>query len=351
MTTEIKVLNASGTSRWDAFVRGESSCTPYHLTAWRAVLEQVFPLRTLYLYAMRQGSVTGILPIVQQRSVLFGNRFTSLPFCTYGGVRAVDPETERALLGEAVRYAAAAGARYLELRETREIPNLNGVGAGTWRVRARKVTLLLRLDAAPEVLFRKVHSTRRWEIRRAVRNELQFELGGEERLDDFYGVFARNMRDLGSPVYPKEFFRAMLQSFDREFALAIVSFGGLPVGGALLARWRGTLEIPLLSTLRSHRRLFPAAFLYWRVIEHAVATGCDLFDFGRCTPRSGTHVFKKQFNAYEAALPWLYWLAPGEQLPSLDRDESRFGMLIRLWQRLPLWLANRLGPPIAGRLY
>lgn len=192
---------------------------------------------------------------------------------------------------------------------------------------------------------------RRRNIRAARKNGLQFELGGKERLEDFYSVFSRNMRDLGTPVYPKEFFRTVLETCGREFGLALVTYEGRPIAAGLLARWGDTLEIPFVSALRSYHRFSPTALLYWGAIEHAIEAGCSVFDFGRSTPGSGPHEYKMKFGGWEGKLPWLYWLPPGQKMPSLNREQPRFKPLIWAWQHLPLWFANWLGPWVSSRLY
>lgn len=350
MKVNVKVLGAGDMSRWDAFVRAEPACSLYHLAAWKTVLERAFPVRTLYLYAERDRAITGVLPVAQQKSLLFGNRFTSLPFCTYGGVRAVDQESRRALLEQAARLAAQAGGKYLELRESAEMAGPENTGPGLWRAGGKKVTVLLPLDGSPQSLLQGMDSMRRRNISKARKNGLRFELGGPERVEEFYKVFSTNMRDLGTPVYPKAFFQAVLEHGE-HFRLGLVMHQGRVVAAGLLARWRETLEIPLLSALRSDHALSPTAMLYWGAVEHAYETGCRVLDLGRCTPGSGTHNYKLKFGGREQALPWLYWLPPGGVLPSLDREQPRFQRLIRAWQRLPVWLTNRIGPPIASRLY
>lgn len=351
MSVEIKLLEAADVPRWDAFVRAQPCYSLYHLTAWKSVLERVFPVRSVYLYAERDGHITAILPLIQQNSLLFGNRFTSLPFCTYGGVRSSDPDSERELLREAVRFVAEAGGRYLELREVREIADIESNGNGSWRVGRNRITLLLPLNGSLESVLRQMDGTRRYDIRKACKNGLQFELAGIERLSNFYNIYARNMRDLGSPAYPKKFFRAMLETFDEEFRLAFVVDRGTPVAAGLLSRWNDTLEIPYASALRTYKQMSPTALLYWGSIAHAFETGCRIFDFGRSLAGSGTHKYKMKFGASEQRLPWLYWLPPGKGMPSLNRDEPRFKPLIRAWQHLPLWFANWLGPWVSSRLY
>jgi serine/alanine adding enzyme len=352
MNVEVRPLGASEETRWDAFVRAHPAATVYHLTAWRGVLEDAFPIRPVYLLATRDADVVGVMPMTHQRSVLFGDRYTSLPFCTYGGPLAADPGVERGLLDAAAGYVSAARAQYLEIRENRLPAHGDDSRAGSWAVSHRKVGVIVPTDDSPDRLLERMDKTRRYDIRTAQKHQLEFETtGGEGAIDAFYGIFSRSMRDLGTPVYAKTFFRAIIARLGDVFGFAFASSAGKPVAAALIARWRDTLEIPLLGALRTHRGLAPSAFLYWKLMEHASLTGLRTCDFGRCTRGGGTHKFKLKFGGVERPLPWIYFLPQGRTLPSLNREAPRLQSLIRAWQHLPLWLANSIGPTVASRLY
>jgi hypothetical protein len=85
--------------------------------------------------------------------------------------------------------------------------------------------------------------------------------------------------------------------------------------------------------------------LYWRFMERCAADGADLFDFGRCTAGSGTHRFKAQWGGRDVPL-WWYQYGPraGGGTPSPDAGVYALGP--KMWSRLPLSLANAMGPSI-----
>ena len=352
MNVEVRPLGASDDTRWDTFVRAHPAATVYHLTAWRRVLEDAFPVRPLYLLAIRDEAVAGVMPLMRQKSLLFGDRYTSLPFCTYGGPLAVDAGAERELLDAAIAFVSAAHAQYLEIREDRLPAHGDDGPAGSWVVSQRKVGIVVPTGDSPDRLLQRMDKTRRYDIRTAQKHELEFEITGcHGAIDAFYDVFSRSMRDLGTPVYPKAFFRAIAEHLGDVFGFAFAVSGGKPVAAALIARWGDMLEIPLLGALRTHRDLAPSAFLYWKLMEHASLSGLRGCDFGRCTRGGGTHKFKMKFGGVERSLPWIYFLPRGRTLPSLHREEPRLQSLVRAWQHLPLWLANSIGPMVASRLY
>jgi FemAB-related protein (PEP-CTERM system-associated) len=174
--------------------------------------------------------------------------------------------------------------------------------------------------------------------------------GSDELLDDFYGVFSRNMRDLGTPVYPKAWFAAILQAFRGASRLFVVYMNDVPVASGMTLGFRGTLEIPSASSLREFNGSAPNMLLYWSIIRYAIGQGYRVFDFGRTTRQSGPWHFKRQWGSTESPLSWYYLLAPGGDVPKLNPDNPKFGLAIRVWRNLPLPVANWLGPRIVRHL-
>ncbi|MEX2475902.1 GNAT family N-acetyltransferase, partial [Marinobacter sp.] len=190
----------------------------------------------------------------------------------------------------------------------------------------------------------------RAQIRRGERELTEYKVGGEELLDAFYRVFAINMRDLGTPVYGKDFFRNLLRALPKQSWLVVVRVDNHAVGCAFLTGYRGRMEIPWASTLRSHNHTGVNRAMYWHILQFAIERGYGVFDFGRCSESSGTYRFKQQWGAQPLPLCWDYLLPEGGRLPALTPDNPKFRLLIAAWQRLPVWLANLIGPHIVKDL-
>lgn len=336
---EIARCDGAVAPRWDAFVRAHRRARAYHLMGWGRVIEQTFGYPTIYLLASRDGEPVGVLPLVLMKDIFFGGRLVSLPFLPYGGALAVDAEVEQALVTEAVAIAEGEGARHLELRETETRPL-------SLRPRRHKVTMRLELPHAADQLWGAFKSKLRSQIRKPQRDGLSARVGGLEDLDHFYSVFAFNMRDLGTPVYPKAFFRAILEEFPDSTRLCTAFCEGRAVAAALLVSFKGELEIPWASSLRPYRATSANMLLHWTALRYACESGHDRFDFGRSTPHGGTYRFKAQWGARPAPLCWYYWLADGRDLPTVSPDNPRYQPAIRVWRRLPLRLTTLLGPRI-----
>lgn len=335
----VVVSNTTGAADWDDYVARRPKATSYHRWAWRSVFERAFGHETEYLSARRSGHLVGILPLVMFRTWLFGRFAVSLPFVNYGGVVADDREAADALLTHATEMARRAQLAHVELRHTaREYSHLP--------FKQHKVAMTLALPPSAEMLWNGFDRKVRNQVRKAEKSGLVVVSGHRELLPAFYSVFARNMRDLGTPVYSQRFFSEMFNSLGDALRLFTVRHQNTTVAAALALHDRGTVEVPWASSLAEYRAMSPNNVMYWALIEAAVRAGARTFDFGRSTPDSGTYHFKKQWGAVAVPLTWEYALLAREALPDQSPQNPRFGLMIDLWKRLPVPVANVLGPPL-----
>jgi len=332
----ISTVSSAQSAEWDAFVESSEKATGYHEWAWRAVFERAFGHQCLYLAASRAGAIAGVLPLVEIRSLLFGRMLVSLPFVNYGGVVSDNEATAVALLDEAARLAKDRGSRHVELRH---------IGRRFQALPCRQHKVTMRLPLAPG-MWERVDRKVRNQVRKAQKSELTVTRGGAELLSEFYQVFARNMRDLGTPVYARAFFEEVLRAFPDRTRIIVVRLKDRPVAAGLTYRTRGMIEVPWASSIRDYNSLCPNHLLYWHAIDTAVEEGCEVFDFGRSTPGEGTFKFKEQWGAQPVELHWEYWLPAGRTLPDQSPKNPKFRFAIESWKRLPLWMANAAGPHI-----
>lgn len=327
---------------WDQFVERHPEASGYHLTAWRSIFEDVFGHRTLNLSAMRDDRVVGILPLVEFRSRLFGRFAVSLPFVNQGGVVADDEEAARRLVDRAIEEARSRGLDHIELRhERRCFLDLAD--------KQHKVSMRLRLPDTSEALWNQLDRKVRNQIRKAEKSGIVASGGGAELMDAFYDVFAENMRDLGTPVYPRAFFASVMERFPARTRIHVVRLGEDVVASSLTFAWRDSIEVPWASSLRRHRDKSPNNLLYWAMLQQAIADRRRVFDFGRSTPNEGTYHFKSQWGAEPGPMHWEYWLASGA-LPDQSPANPKYRAAIAVWRRLPLWVSNRVGPHLVRNL-
>lgn len=322
---------------WDCFVSAHPDASFYHLWAWRHVFERAFHLRTEYLAATAEGDLVGVLPLVIVDSWLLARCAVSLPFVNYGGVLATEARAARALLDHATALAARRRWTHIELRH-RE-PMFNDLPVKRHKV-AMTVTLPATKQAAWNGLDRKVRN----QIRKAQKSGLNAAVGGDELLDCFYDIFARNMRDLGTPVYPKSFFAETLRCFPDQTRIALVRRGSLPVAAGFITTFRDVIEVPSAGSLREFRSHCPNHLLYWTVMEHAIDAGRRVLDFGRSTPAGGTFLFKEQWGARSGPLAWEYQMLSGHGVPDRTPANAKFAPAIAIWKHLPIGLTRLVGP-------
>ena len=327
----------------DAYVESHPMGLSYHRREWLNVIRGAFGHDTKYLVAEASGDVAGILPLVFFRSRLFGRFAVSMPFLNYGGVLASTPEAERALLTRAIEETRSAGGSHLELRHARQhFPDL--------APKRQKVAMELHLHATSDAQWQALDRKLRNQVRKAEKSALTTTTGGVELLDDFYRVFARNMRDLGTPVYGQGFFRAVLTTFAGQSRVFVVRLKDQPVAASIVHWYKDRIEVPWASSLREFNPLCANVQLYWEMLRFSIEHGFATFDFGRSTPGEGTYQFKKQWGAEARELVWEYWMADGKPLPQLNTKNPKFELAIRAWQRLPLSVATALGPHVVRNI-
>ena len=325
---------------WDAFVQAQPQATGYHQWRWREVMEKGLGHSCRYLAALQDGRIAGVLPMVEVRRPFMGTALSSLPYVNYGGVLAANPEAAESLLSHAAAMVAKERLPYLLLRHRqRRFTHLP--------VRSHKQTMLMPLSETTEAMWQALDRKVRNQIRKAEKSGLTVMSGGEELVDDFYAVFARNMRDLGTPVYGRRLFAEMARAFPDEIQVHVVRLQNVTIAAAISYRYRGVVEVPSASSLREHRNLCPNHAMYWHIIQRSIERGVRTLDFGRSTPGDGTYQFKEQWGAVPEQLEWEYVLGAGHSLPNSDRHDSKFNVAIAAWKRLPLSVAGVLGPRLA----
>ncbi|MDT8453262.1 MAG: FemAB family PEP-CTERM system-associated protein [Gammaproteobacteria bacterium] len=328
---------------WDDYVAKHPASTIYHLFKWRKVLQKAYGIESLYLYAHdNEQHIVGVLPLARLKSRLFGDMFVSMPYFQRGGAIADHPQIEAALMHAANKEAARQGVEYIEYRDDirrTDIP-----------VQLNKVNMVLSLPHSQDVLWSGFTAKLRAQIKRPQQLMPQVLIGGREYLDDFYQVYSRNMRDLGSPAHSRLLVKNIIDSFPDRSWIVVIRLNNIPVSACLLLGHTNTMEIPLASTIRSANPYSMNMLLYWEVLKLAVSQGYDYFDFGRSSINANTYRFKQQWGAQPKQLYWHYWLGSSIEQPSLTPSNPKYALVIYLWKKLPVKLTQWLGPLIVKNI-
>ena len=327
---------------WDSFVFGRDRSTFCHLAGWRGIMTEVLGAKCNYLVAQRpDGEWTGVLPLVRVERRLFGRYLVSMPFLNYGGPLG-SPEARAWLERHAVLEAQRVSADLLELRVRNAAPS-------ELQTSHRKITVLLPLPAHKDELWQdKFPAKLRSQIRRPLKEGMETRFGPDE-MPAFYEVFSRKMRDLGTPVLPRRFFERVVGVFRDLVVFGVTYLGAKPVAAGCGFVWGSEFELTWAASLPEHNRQAPNMLLYWSFMERMIDQGVHVFNFGRCSPGTGVHHFKRQWGGEDVALPWRQWSARGlVATPSPDGPLYRTATAV--WRRLPLAFTNRAGPVLARRI-
>lgn len=335
---------------WDAFTSEARGAQLGHAAAWAGVLRDAYGLRPRYLACHSDaGALLGVLPLCEIRTLAGRRELVSLPFHDGAGVLSRCASATSALLEAALGTARERRCAALELRQVEPLAELPPpISRGS----SRRVGLVLALQDDEAAQWSAIGAKVRNQVRKAEKEGLELATWSPaELLDGFYECFAINMRDLGSPVHAKRFYREAARRFGERLRFIVAADGRRAVGGLVAIHTGDRVTVTWASTLRSERRRCPNNLIYWEALRWALALGARHFDFGRSPVGGGTYRFKRGWGAEEHPLAWVRLAPQGAPLPLGAPGESRaLARLSSLWTRLPLAWTRRLGPVLRRHL-
>ncbi|KAB8067015.1 FemAB family XrtA/PEP-CTERM system-associated protein [Janthinobacterium violaceinigrum] len=344
----VRSLQGHEHARWDAFVDACPEATFFHRAGWQTIMEQGFRHDSHFLYAEQDGRIAGVLPLAHVRSRLFGSSLVSLPFCVYGGIAGGSGDVRQALDEAAQALARRLGVGHLEYRWREEREDAPDKAPARWLRKPLYATFRHTLHADAEQNLLAIPRKQRAVVRKAMAAGLHSAI--DHDLERFYPIYAASVHRLGTPVFARRHFALLRAVFGADCEILTVYHGQqaqasvlqfyfrdevLPYygGGSVLARSTGAND-----------------FMYWESMRRACARGCRLFDFGRSKLGTGACDFKKNWGFAPQPLPYAYKLVRARALPEVNPLNPRYALFIRAWRRLPLPLANLLGPHIVRQL-
>jgi len=329
-------------ARWDVFVAACRAATFFHRSGWQQLIEGIFRHRTHYLYAERAGRIEGVLPLAHVRSVLFGDALVSLPFAVYGGAIADAPDAAAALEGEAQAVARRLGVDRLELRNV-------AARHPDWPTQDLYVTFRKEILPDPEANMLAIPRKQRAMVRKGIKNALRGEI--DRTSDRFFELYADNVHRHGTPALPKRYFDALQRVFGPECeVLTVVDPAGRPQSSVLTFYFRDEVLPYYAGDAVTARDLAANDFKYWDLMRRASERGLRVFDYGRSKRGTGSFAFKRNWGFEPQPLYYEYRLFRGQAIPQNNPMNPKYRALIALWRRLPLPVANFIGPHLARSL-
>jgi len=342
MVPQVKRLDATARAAWDTYVQRAPEATFFHRAGWQTVLERSFGHRTHFLYAQEGGAIVGILPLAQVRSALFGNSLSSLPFCVYGGIVADTQEAAAALRAEACKLADSLKVGALELR------NVSPSNSG-WPVKELYYTFRKAIEDNDDANLMAIPNRQRAMIRKGIAEGLQSEW--DDATERLYRVYAESVRNLGTPVFSAKYLRILREVFGQDCSVLMITHQGQDVAGVMNFYFRDEV-LPYYGGSTAAARTIKGVnhFMYWELMRRSREQGYKLFDFGRSKAGTGPFEFKKNFGFEPRPLPYEYYLVKSPAVPNVNPLNPKYRLMVQTWQRLPLPVANLLGPPLARNL-
>ena len=342
MPLTLHPLNLASAPAWDAFVDAMPSGTFFHRSAWRTLIAQEFGHLTFYTYAERDGSIVGVLPLVWVKTLLFGNTLTSTPFCVYGGPLAADAEAAEALSAYAASLLPETGASAVEFRHRDAVESDWAERPGLY------VTFRKPITAKHDDNMKAIPRKQRAMVRKGIQNGLTSTV--EHDATRLHRIYAESVRNLGTPVFSRRWFAALMHAFRDDADIVTIMHGSTPVASVMNFYFRDEVLPYYGGGTTAARQVAGNDFMYWEVMRRAAERGYRLFDFGRSKLGTGAYSFKHNWGFEPAPLPYRYKLAPGAHIPDHNPLNPKYALFIAAWKRLPLALANRIGPPIVRGL-
>ncbi|HTW69556.1 MAG TPA: FemAB family XrtA/PEP-CTERM system-associated protein [Acetobacteraceae bacterium] len=344
MSIAIRNLDDASAAAWDAFVDAMPDGTFCHRAAWAHVIEKAFGHRTFFAFAEHDGAITGILPLAQVKTRLFGNTLISTPFCVYGGLLAADADSAAALEAHAETLLRSTRAEAVELRN-RESCAANGAWVGRPDL---YVTFRKSIEADHERNMKAIPRKQRAMVRKGIQHGLTSVCHRDTAV--LHRIYAESVRNLGTPVFSRRYFDILLAAFGEAADIVTILDDDEPIASVMNFYFRDEVLPYYGGGTAKARSRAGNDFMYWDVMRRAADRGYRLFDFGRSKIGTGAYAFKHNWGFTPVPLHYRYRLAPGAAIPDHNPLNPKYRLFIEGWKRLPLPVANLVGPHIVRGL-
>lgn len=338
----IREAGESDKARWDAFVESCPEATFFHRFGWSRVVPGVYGHRALYLLAERSGAIEAVLPLILVTSPIFGRSLISTGFTVGGGIAAASEESRSRLAARAAELGRERSVDYVELRS--ETADVEGWTAkdGTYAVFRRA------LSESDDENLKAIPRKKRADVRKAIKSDLTVVT--DAPLAEVYDLYAESVRNHGTPVFSRRFMKAIVEEFGEVTELSLIRKDGENLAALLTFFFRDQVLPYYAGATPAARPHHAYDYLYWTLMQRAVARGARVFDFGRSKVGTGAYDYKKFWGFDATSLSYQYHLVKAREVPDVNPLNPKYRLMVRTWQRLPLWLSKRVGPLVASQL-
>ena len=338
---EIEKLSEQDFKAWDDYVNSHENASFFHLSGWSKVLASGLGHKPHYCLARASGKIVGVLPLAQVKSILFGNALVSTPFCVYGGVLADNHEIGVAMEEYAKNLAKKLNVDYLELRGLCHDKT-------AFLRKDLYVNFKKEINADEEQNLSAIPRKQRAMVRKGINNKLQ----GEWDSDDarFFRAYAESVRNLGTPVFPRKYFKVLREVFGDATNILTITSNHELIASVLSFRYKDCIMPYYGGGVDKARAVKGNDFMYWELMRRCAEDGVRFFDYGRSKKGTGSFSFKKNWGFEPEDLPYYYYLVRADSVPEINPLNPKYRFFIAAWKKLPLSVANFVGPFLARNL-
>jgi len=333
----IEPLTSEFESAWDDYVLKHTEGALFHRIGWRNLVQRVYRHRPEYWMAIEDGEIVGVLPLFHVKTWLGGYKLVSIPGGVVGGILAENDRYFTALLELARRRAQETGCKYLEMRHQKAVDI-------SWPVQKRHVNVVIPLREE-EAHFKALRGDIRRCLRRAFEQDFEIELESDD-IQAFFDLYALGQRNFGTPVEGRAWITGVYNAFPEAHRISLIKKNGQVVLAKLMRIYKNEVSPVLSYGLPAFRTQYPEHLLCWEWMKHGHKLGLEYFNFGRSLEGSGPYKFKLGWDGQPQPLHYYYYLREGVELPDFTQTGTRRQKVARLWKKLPLPLANWLGPKV-----
>jgi FemAB-related protein (PEP-CTERM system-associated) len=337
----VRALDARDHAHWDAYVNTHPDATFFHRAGWKHVIEAAFGHRTHFLLAERGGEIVGVLPLAEIRSRLFGHSLGALPFCAYGGILADHDAAWRALDEAAQSLAVRLKVGALEYRN-------QTAQHAHWPTKDLYVTFKKVIEPDIEANMNAIPRKQRAMVRKGIKAGLVGEIDADTRR--FFQAYSASVHRLGTPVFSRKFFRLLKETFGDDCELLTITQDGNVIASVMSFYFRDEVLPYYGGGVDAARAVAGNDFMYWELMRRACERGLKVFDFGRSKRGTGSFDFKKNWGFEPTPLYYEYFLVTDTDVPEINPLNPKYRLFIQAWKKMPLAIANVIGPHIVKNL-
>ncbi len=345
MTMEVRRLQPGSFDAWDDYVNRHEQGTFYHLSGWQEVIDSTYAHPCYFSYVVEDDKITAVLPLVQVKSKLFGNTLISTPFCIQGGILADHSSAYQMLVEHAKSLAKQLEVSYVEFRSEADKSLALGLVCPKEQL---SVVFGCELASQPAKILANVKKKQRAVIRQSLNNNLRYQI--EDDVTNLYKIYSYSVRNLGTPVFSKRLFQRLLAVFPTQCEILTVFHEEKPVSSVMSFYYKGKVLPHFGGGVHDARALKSNDYMYYQLMCHGAQKGCDYFDFGRSKVDSGAYNYKKHWGMQASPAGNHYYLNLAKDTPTLNVNNPKYALAIKLWKKLPLPVSQLLGPQLSKYL-